>query len=151
TDPPVDSAYGFDVNSDFTNWAERNFKPAEYRTLIAKGEVPIVYFWYRQSPRTLEPLAPNTVATRSDPSPTLSNMAEVTLTLQGKLRSFNAVPEQADTGPASSEVDWTNALKAGGLYPLPLTDVQPREIPLVSFDQRRAWEFTNVRPPAPPL
>ena len=48
SDPPADSAYGFDVNTGFAGWAERNLKPEEYRALVAKGEIPYIYFWYRK-------------------------------------------------------------------------------------------------------
>ncbi len=51
TDPPVGRAYGFSYAADYHRYAGQREKLATYREQLAKGQPPLIYFWYRQSPQ----------------------------------------------------------------------------------------------------
>ena len=57
TEPPTDRAYGFRYAEEYQRYAEKQEKPATYRAQLAKGQPPLIYFWYRQSPQYLEATA----------------------------------------------------------------------------------------------
>ena len=47
--PPGDRAYRFSYDLVYQAYAEKQGKPAAYRDQLAKGQPPLIYFWYRQS------------------------------------------------------------------------------------------------------
>ena len=51
TEPAIGRAYGFSYDKDYHRYAAEHEKPATYRAQLAKGQPPLIYFWYRQSPR----------------------------------------------------------------------------------------------------
>jgi serine/threonine-protein kinase len=50
---PADRADGFLFEADYQQYAAGNEKPAAYRNQLAKGQPPLLEFWYRQSPQSL--------------------------------------------------------------------------------------------------
>jgi serine/threonine protein kinase len=100
TEASTDRAYGFLYAQDYQRYAENQEKPATYRAQLAKGQPPLIYFWYRQSPQYLEAMA-STEATPAVPavSPTIrrrltSGMVGLNLDPQGRLIEFSAVPRR---------------------------------------------------------
>src|ERR1022692_3948889 len=53
SEPPTDRAYGFLYDEEFQRYAEQQEKRASYQAQLAKGQPPLIYFWYRQSPQYL--------------------------------------------------------------------------------------------------
>jgi serine/threonine-protein kinase len=149
---PVDSAYYFVKDSAYQRYAERNFKPEDYRAQIAKGQPSLLRFGYRQSPRYLETYNADANVDTNDPPPIFSEMAEVGLDLQGHLLFFQAVPPETDTSTApAGPVDWSALLMAAGLDPARFTPAEPQRLPLASFDERKAWTGSYVHLPSIPL
>ncbi|HEV8041891.1 MAG TPA: protein kinase [Bryobacteraceae bacterium] len=156
TDPATDHAYGFLYAMDYQRYAETQEKPTTYRAQLSKGQPPLVYFWYRQSPRYLE--APSTGDPRipavspSNPPPTYSGMVGLNLDPQGRLIEFSAVPLQVEETPVPPRpADWTALLTAAGLDMTRFAPAEPQWIPLVSFDARAAWTGSYAHAPEVPL
>jgi hypothetical protein len=51
---PTGRAYGLRYATDYQRYAQKEEKPATYRAQLAKGQPPLIYFWYRQSPQYLD-------------------------------------------------------------------------------------------------
>src|ERR1035438_10643164 len=82
--------------------------PSRWEHRLGDMQPPPIAFWYRESPRPLEPEAFGVgTVDLADPPPIISGMVTVTLDPQGRLIEFDAVPPQVDK--ASGEVsppDW---------------------------------------------
>ena len=158
-EPPTDRAYGFLYAEEYHRYAEKQEKPATYRAQLAKGQPPLIYFWYRQSPQYLEAYrrasssAPNFwVVSPNHPSPTQSGMVGLNLDPQGRLIEFSAVPPQVEEAPVPPRpADWTALLTAAGLDMTRFAPAEPHWIPLVSFDARTAWTGSYAHAPEVPL
>ena len=158
TDPPTDRVYGFRYATDYQRYAEKQEKPATYRAQLAKGQPPLIYFWYRQSPQYLEaaptddPIAVVSVVSPSNPPPTHSGMVGLNLDPQGRLIEFSAVPPQVEETPVPPRpADWTALLTAAGLDMTRFAPAEPQWIPLVSFDARAAWTGSYAHAPEVPM
>ena len=87
----VDSADGFDYDSDFVEYLEGKNTPAQDWNKVLKGPPALLRYWLRFSPKELvaeEPkdnlLVPG-IVDRSDPPPIISGMVEIVLDPRGKL------------------------------------------------------------------
>jgi serine/threonine protein kinase len=86
------SAYGFTENLDLVKYTQNSHKAAD---LWKKLDAKAVLFWYRQSPRSLNP---GLMVGRTDPdNPPLRCPGEVLVVLdsEGRLVSLRSVPSQA--------------------------------------------------------
>lgn len=148
---PLDSAYGFDYDSDLEEWIEKNDKPRpEWNTILATRPT-LFFFSYRQSPDYMyaegyrdQFLNPG-IVTRSDPPPTLSGMISLSLDPQGRLLHFEAMPAQKmDPGSTPASYDWTPLFTEAGLDISKFQKADPQWNSLSAFDSRAAW--TGVWP-----
>ena len=148
-EPPADRAYGFLFDSDYQNYAERRGKPAAYRDQLARGQPPLIQFWYRQSPQSLAPFNYlDGVVSRTDPPPINSGMVGLNLDPQGRLIQFDAVPPQVEEKPDSSRLpDWPALFTAAGLDMARFTPAEPQWVPLAGFDARAAWTGSYAQSP----
>ncbi len=159
TEPPTDRAYGFLYAEEYQRYAEKQEKQekrATYQAQLAKGQPPLIYFWYRQSPQYLE--APSTGDPRipavspDNPPPTHSGMVGLNLDPQGRLIEFSAVPPQVEETPVPPRpADWTALLTAAGLDMTRFAPAEPLWIPLVAFDARAAWTGSYAHAPEVPI
>ncbi|MGD9345982.1 MAG: protein kinase [Candidatus Aminicenantes bacterium] len=113
---PKDRAYGFEYDKDYL-WALR----AEGNTSIQSeknkhAEQSGMYFWYRQSPEFLIPLARYSWQVSSvDPASSLPGMIGVRLKGNGELIEFRAVPHKSNKPKDESKgVDWAQLFVAAG-------------------------------------
>ncbi|MFN7995086.1 MAG: serine/threonine-protein kinase [Bryobacteraceae bacterium] len=139
---PAGTAHGFLYDVDYVQYVRRTDKsPTRWQRMKPDAQPPPVVFWYRQSPRSLqpEPFALGTV-TPSDPPPIVSGMLMVVLDPQGRLVEFDATPPQvyASTG-ASVAPDWRPLFTAAGLDPSRFAPASPEWTPLGICDARSAW------------
>jgi len=142
TEPSKDSAYGFDVDHDYLRFVEVNDpSPARWDGL-ATGQPAAVYFWYRQSPRYLEPkFAGPGIVSLEDPPEDVSGMAHVSLDVRGRLIEFVAVPPQVDDSKGPwPEPDWPSLFAEAGLDFSQFTTAHASWTPPVYSDARAAWE-----------
>ena len=68
TDRPVDSAFGFQTDTDMTAYAERHWKPDAIRRQISRDQPAYAFFWYLQSPRHLLPWQPGRIVSAGRPA-----------------------------------------------------------------------------------
>jgi serine/threonine-protein kinase len=159
TEQPTGRAYGFSYAEDYHRYVGQHEKPGTYRTQLANGQPPLIYFWYRQSPQYLEagtisedPFAVASVVSPNNPPPFRSGMVSLNLDPQGRLVEFSAVPPQVEEVPELPHpADWTLLLSAAALDMTRFAPAEPHWIPLVSFDARAAWTGSYAHAPEVPL
>jgi serine/threonine-protein kinase len=150
TAPPVDSHFGFDGGSSYLNYVERHDpSPDRWARLVAQ-QPPVVYFWYRQSPRYLEPavwfgtasigLSPSRTVSNSNPPLNSPGMILLETDLQGRLYLLETVPpEVEDAQEAAQPPDWGLLFSAAGLDAARFSPTPPRWTPSSPYDARAAW------------
>jgi len=147
-EPPADRAYGFLLDSDYQQYGQKN--SAANRAQLAKGEPPLIYFWYRQS---LRPLAVfdffrTGEVSPSRPHPDLSGDVGLNLDPQGRLIEFNAIPPQVEAKPDSSRPpDWPALFTAAGLDMARFSPTEPQWVPAAAFDARASWTGSYSQSP----
>ncbi|MCG6950106.1 MAG: serine/threonine protein kinase [Acidobacteria bacterium] len=142
----VDRANGFAYDDDYLDYMEaQGLTVPEWEILSTVRPAPI-YFWYRQSPEHL--VASDFFSSDeyqfvspSDPPWTVEGMSGVWLDPDGRLRRLKVVPPPiaAEDSPAGP-VDWSPLFEASGFDMALFGPVAPRRNPLVTCDQRLAWE-----------
>jgi serine/threonine-protein kinase len=147
----VDSAFGFDPNGLYLNYA------AEHR-LSNEEDGPAehgVQFWYRQAPVYLGRvtfIGPFFMAAVGpwDPVPVYSGEAVLFLNRRGQLRELLHIPPQlpGEPGPAG-DADWPALFKAAGLDDTAWVSVEPRWTPWFFGDRRVAWAPRSPQPNRP--
>lgn len=151
TAKPAGTAHGFGIDHDYVQYVERTDKSrSRWERRLGDRQPPVVVFWYRESPRPLEPepLGPSTVDPQ-DPPPIISGMVSVMLDPQGRLVQFDAVPPQVDTSSSqAAPPDWKRLFDAAGLDMARFTAATPQWTPLGICDARAAW--TGVLTSGPP-
>jgi serine/threonine protein kinase len=159
TDAPAGRAYGFRYATEYQSYAEKQEKRATYQAQLAKGQPPLIYFWYRQSPQYLEaspmdqiPDMVISIISPTNPPPTRSGMVSLNLDAQGRLIEFSAVPPQVQETPGPQRPpDWNALLTAADLDMSRFAPAEPHWLPLVSFDARAAWTGSYAQTPEVPL
>jgi serine/threonine-protein kinase len=101
-----------------------------------------ITLWYRQSPYSLERLYFGATGVRpEDPPPQHSGEILVRLDLEGRLTSFEAVPESVKPSTAAPEsFDWTPFFSRAGLDIAQWTPAAPKWNPEYYADSQAAWE-----------
>jgi predicted Ser/Thr protein kinase len=149
-DRPLDTAYGFNFDSDFQDYVEKNDKPQPDWNAILPGRPSLLYFWYRQSPDYMfaegyrDQLLNPGIVTPSDPPATLSGMINLQLDPQGRLTSLQAIPPQKSDVGSATPFDWNLLFTEAGLDPAKFQKAEPQWSSLASSDARAAW--TGVWP-----
>jgi hypothetical protein len=140
-EPAADTAYGWNVGSEYFIYARTNRNRDAALAALATGRTRTALFWYRTSPATLVPSHSNNRPTEDDPPLVLSDMRLVRLDAHGRLVEFHSIPPQVED-PAAPAVppNWPQLFEAAALTPSAFHDVQPRWTPRGLADARRAWE-----------
>jgi hypothetical protein len=148
-DRPVDSAFGFNYDTNFVESVEKESQP-NWDTVLT-GRPTVLQFWYRQSPDELgadgyhDNFVIPGIVTEEDPATTLSGMINLKLDARGRLIYLQVIPPQKDTGaPPTSPPDWRPLFSAAELDPSKLQPAQPQWTSLGMADTRAAW--TGVWP-----
>ena len=150
--PPADRAYKFSFDTAYQTYAEKQGKPAAYRDQLAKGQPPLIYFWYRQSPQPLVVGSPFSDVSPEDPPPIVSGMIGLSLDPQGRLLQLDAVPPQVEENPSPpAPFDWKALFTAAGLDMTRFTSAEPQWISLAPFDARAAWTGSYASAPEIPM
>ena len=144
---PADSAWGLDYDDDYTKWLPQHPPEAARRWANpAAGQPPLVRFWYRESPMPLFAVRQfNTAVNYSDPPMEQSGMIRIETDTEGRLLSFEAVPQQVEQAgqPAVPPFDWNRLFQAAALDPAAFQTAEPLWTPLLTWDSRAAWTGTD--------
>ncbi len=147
TERPADSASGFDYDTDFRDYVEKDTQ-TQWDEVIA-GRPTLLEYWYRQSPKPLvasnyrDPLLTPDIVEQDDPPTTLSGMVNVKLDPKGRLIDFLAIPPQKqEPGPEPALPDWSGLFTAAELDASKLRPAQPQWSSLAAADTRAAWTGT---------
>ena len=148
--PPVDSAFGFGIDRDYVSHVKQTDQSANRWDALDAGTVPVIKFWYRQSPEYLGArgyLGGGGKVSLRDPPANRSGMAQVVLNASGELNSLIVVPPQVDPSvPDSTEAaaatilpDWSKLFAHARLDLGLFSPVEPEWVPPVWADTRAAW------------
>jgi serine/threonine-protein kinase len=149
---PADTAYGFDYDLEFYRHVTEHDQSMTRWEGVKSGQPAAVQFWYRQSPRPLEPAAGSEV-TSTDPERQLyTGMADVRLDTEGRLVELSVVPPEVDEpGGSDAPPDWAPFFAEAGLDPSKFTPAEPLWAPPTFADRRAAWEGVFPLQPQTPL
>jgi eukaryotic-like serine/threonine-protein kinase len=140
TERPADAAHGFFVLQDYISYVLRTDQSASRWESLSNGAFPTLRFWYRTSPRPLDPLGSDWSPGFGDPPMTITNMVGLVLDTQGRLTQFTAVPPQVDDAATKATVDWARLFDAAGLEFDRFEPTTLLWVPNVYADERMAWE-----------
>jgi hypothetical protein len=140
TNTPADSAFGFDRDPSYFGKVNTDDRSSQRWDNLRAVEPSPVWFWYRESPQPLEPVARVGKATASNPPIIRAGMTYVRLDPRGRLMRLRAVsPDLSEAAGPWTEPDWTRLLAAAGFDQASLVPSDPLWSPLESSDVRRAW------------
>src|SRR5262247_2431281 len=150
---PADSAHGFAYDHQYLDYVRSQVPSGDWRQTFSQGRPAPIYFWRRESPQQLLPIAQATY-TRYGELPDLAQVNEndppitpgslsIRLDMQGRLIRFSAMPSQIDEGwsrsPQPDKYDWAGLFSAAGIDAGRLMSTEPRWTPPSAFDARAAW------------
>jgi tRNA A-37 threonylcarbamoyl transferase component Bud32 len=150
-DKSANRAYGYVLNQELTRYIQETDKSADRW----KNPGPKAFlFWYRQSPKSLNPGA--IFGETSPEIPPLQNPGEILIQLdtEGRLVSFRAVPlrEEPTAEEASHpDPDWKLLFSEAGLDDSQWKSTDPKRRPPYYADSRFAWERLIPDQPKDPI
>jgi predicted Ser/Thr protein kinase len=146
---PQGTAGAMDYADAYLDYMRAHQPAARRWTHLAAGQPAPIEFWYRQSPRALDPGSELRIRWDNPPF-TVPGMLRMRLDMQARLLDFEAAPPQfeAATNPAPAP-DWSAFFAAAGLNPARFTSAPPQWTPAVASDTRAAW--TGAWPAAPEI
>jgi serine/threonine protein kinase len=143
--PSVDRAHGFSYDQDYLEYVRTHDKPIPDWKKTLSERVPLLRYWYRQSPREMVAdsfwgsLIPGVVQF-DDPQPIQSGMINLRTDSDGRLIYFQAVPPELDESPqAPATPDWTPLFAAADLNLQQFQSAEPEWNSLADSDVRAAW------------
>jgi hypothetical protein len=138
-EPGPHRRWGFDEQSGYLRWIERNDPTIDRRRALASGRPPAGVFWYRYSPSELIPDdVHGFFVWADDPVQHRPGEGRIRLDLEGRLLALDVVPPEPlpeGVGPA----DWTALFQAAGLEPAAFVEAEPVRPPTAPCDALRAW------------
>ena len=141
-DRPADSAHNFRIAPDFPRWLVDTDQTINRWNPSRVASGPALLFWYRTSPRDIEPDSPSWDLSPTDPAMTISGETLVIMDTTGRLVEFHRVPPQREESPAASPTPpkWSAVFQAAGLDQRTFSAVVPQWTPRDFADVRAAWE-----------
>ncbi len=142
TAPVVDWQTGFVRDQGLIDFLRDHIKTFPDWEEAVKQPPTFVDFWYRSSPRALNSISINSESqvTPEDPPATVPGMTYVSLSLDGRLRRFQAVPPRTtDANPSVTPVDWPRVFALAKLDISKFQPTSPQWTSLTASDQRLAW------------
>ncbi len=144
-DAPADSDGFFFQDFQHQRWRASKLSPKEQVRGQEKLDPPLVFYYYRQSPRSLATLGMGGVVTSVDPPPTTPGMISVILDPQGRLHFLRVQSPRHEGNPRApgapvAEGDWSTVFAEAGLDLRNFTPVASPWNPQVPYDSRVAWE-----------
>ena len=153
-DTPADTAQNFVIPQDFSRWLVQSDQTTNRWSRSRTSVGPALLFWYRTSPRDLEPDSPSPSVTPSDPAIVFTGQTLVALDTRARLVEFRGVPPQREAleeVPAATVTPWSMVFKAAGLDEKAFRRVTPEWVPKDFADDRAAWSGSSPDDPSVPL
>jgi serine/threonine-protein kinase len=147
--PQVDRVRDLRLNGRYLEWAQSRGNNDELRRELRAGEPGAFIFDFFQSPAFIVPRNPGGQVLPDDPD-RLPGSVELILDSQARLLSFWAVPS-SDAQSTGGSPDWNTVFETAGLDASRWTPTEPRDIPKVAFDERKAWTGSYPGAPDVPL
>jgi serine/threonine-protein kinase len=152
TDRPADSDHKILPDPVYKEYAKTQANPSEWWKRIEKGQPFHYYFFYRESPTTLDPINGSNIIGPNDPPITEPGMINVMLDVKGRLIQFKAVPPARVPEEASTEKpDWQKVFNEAGLDQAKFEEVSPELNPTLFADEIHEWKGTLSDYPDIPL
>jgi hypothetical protein len=140
---PGDAAYDFEIDEEYIEYVSARDMTPDRRERFKNNQPAALRFWYRQSPRHLEPRT-NITVTPADPPPLVPGMLQTVTDTEGRLLKFVAIPSQVDredeTQSSRRALDWRALFDEAGLSLDDFKPAEPQYMPPVYADGRAAWE-----------
>jgi eukaryotic-like serine/threonine-protein kinase len=144
--PARDSAFGFKMDVAALRHLQEREQGIDRWERLRAQPLPMIQFWYRQSPELLTPINPPGVD-EIDPASDKGGMVRLRLDMTGKLLEFHAIPAEGKTGVAN----WARFFERAGLQQAAFHPSTPKG-PLPPYaDARWAWEGVHPQRPNLPL
>ena len=140
TDAAADAAWGMGLSLEYANYLNATSTAADRWDRLHTQRPEALYLWYRISPRPLVPLGAENTVSGVNPPQTTAGMAVVVVDASGRLSEFHAVPEPVAQERTPPPTDWSVVFEAAGIPMSSFSPVEPRWIPNVFADERKAWE-----------
>jgi serine/threonine-protein kinase len=141
---PTDTARGLLYLPDYLLYVLGTDRSATRWSGLSNPYFPTLRFWYRTSPRNLEPNAPLWRPGFDDPPMAITNMRLVVMDIAGHLTQFSMVPPQREdareAGAPQPPMNWTLFFDAAGLDMGTFRPVPSTWVPNSYADERKAWE-----------
>jgi len=141
----ADSAMGYDVDDDYV------VRPLEElsaeRDPVRAGWPVVLRFWYRESPRALEPWSSAGRVSMGNPPLILAGMTRTVVDTRGRLVSFDATPPSTEEKAEKKPAPWDALFAAAGLDRARFTEETPSWNPPVHSDDRAAWKGSSSERP----
>jgi serine/threonine-protein kinase len=137
---PTDTAQNFIIPQDFRRWVIDDTTRDRWNAQTHPMAYSVL-FWYRTSPRDMEPNRQSTSVSPTDPPLVFTGQSLVILDTKGRLVEFRRVPPQLETASeAAPAPNWDVVLRGVGVDPAQFTAVEPQWSPKDFADARAAWE-----------
>jgi class 3 adenylate cyclase len=117
TEPPVDNAYWFDEDSEYSQYLSQIPAPERYRRVSEDFPSPLRFF-YRQSPKPLTPYYDGGwIVQKDNPVPSTPGDMTTGVDTEGRLQCFRVVPSPhpENVGLTTLSVGWTRLFERAGL------------------------------------
>jgi serine/threonine-protein kinase len=150
TDAPADVWSSFGTSATpIGRWLRENDRPVLTELPTIKPNA--IRFYYRSSPRELTPLRDRYPGTFVDPPFDIPGMVRIAFDGEGRLVSFEAVPEaRSSMPPTQADFDWRPLLGAAGFDLQTLRSVPAEWAAATDTDRKVAWEGTLTGQPEIP-
>src|SRR5262245_35261629 len=108
---PADSAHGFAYDRDYLDYVRSQAPSGDWRQPFSQGRPAAIYFWLRESPQQLLPVAqgwlnesgfPELARVNENDPPMTPGSLSIRLDTQGRLIRFSAEPAPLDEGQSPS-------------------------------------------------
>ena len=140
------SSFGFSRDTGYFGKVEKENQSADRWQNLATVEPSPLWFWYRESPTPMTPLATQGEVTFNNPPFVQAGMVRVLVGPSGRLQNLRAVPPDLPESPGPwAEPDWAPLFAAAGYAISDLSPAEPLWTAPVASDVRRAWTKGTVR------
>lgn len=137
----ADWASGYDVDDDYV------VRPLEElskeRDQVRAGWPVVLRYWYRESPRGMEPWSPTGGVSMGNPPLLLAGMTRTIVDTRGRLVSFDATPPSTEEPAEPKAAPWEALFAAAGLDRSRFSETTPQWNPPVHTDARAAWKGSS--------